>query len=91
MPSCRNKFLRLSKIYTLLEIWHDKDLFISGQKLCDEVNDRIDFTVCKSSIEKDIFTLKEDFDLEIKSSPKGIILVKKIDFRQAMLQYLGLD
>jgi hypothetical protein len=81
-----NKIKRMVKVYQVLE----QNEIITIDQIVSKVNHSIDYPVCKSSIEKDIFNLKMDFDIEIESSRLGLMLVEKIDIKEKVLQYLGL-
>lgn len=74
------------KIYEILE----QNEIITTDKIVEMVNKSIDMPVCKSSIEKDLFNLKMDFDVEIEGSPLGLRLVEKIDIKQKLWEYLEL-
>jgi hypothetical protein len=82
----KNSIKRMVKIYQVLE----QNECITIDEIVSKVNQLIDFPVCKSSIEKDIFNLKMDFDIEIKGNMNGVMLVEKIDIEKKVLQYLGL-
>lgn len=54
------------------------------------VNKRMTIEYCKSQIEKDIFNLKMDFDMDehYESSSHGIRLTKQFKFIDKLIEYL---
>lgn len=95
MPVTKQSFRRMSILYRRLEYYFDRGLFVPTRQLVEEVNERTDNPVCKSSIEKDLFALKIDFDIELETGcnngQRGIKLATKIDFKKAVLEYLGVN
>ena len=54
------------------------------------VNNKMTIEYCKSQIEKDIFNLKMDFDMDehYESSSYGIRLTKQFKFIDKLIEYL---
>lgn len=62
---------------------------ISKKELIKGVNMFLDQTVCNSTIEKDLFCLRMDFDIQYKHiRKKGYVLENKIDFETQLLNYI---
>lgn len=90
MPTNKVQLRRLSAIVKVLNR-HD---FINGKDLTMIVSGMIDLDVCKSTIEKDLFYLKEEFDAPIiakRGSPgAGYRLEYRIDFVTLLRIHLNL-
>ena len=79
----RNKIRRMAAIvyclqrraYTI-ERLHKKINYI----LCDNFS--------KSSIEKDIFMLRDEFDCPIERSPSGLVIIEDYDFMSKLTQWV---
>jgi hypothetical protein len=50
----------------------------------------MDENFSKSTVEKDLFYLKMNFDLEYMSGKNGIQLIEKVDFIQRLKEYLNI-
>lgn len=84
------KLKRLKKITDILN--ENSERFITLKELLITLNRRIDDKICASSLDKDINSLKNDFDMEIESSSLkfvgGIKLTQKIDFFEQLKRYI---
>jgi hypothetical protein len=87
MPALREQMRRMSIIYREIRD-HGP---INCKQLLSKVNRSIDRPVCKSSIEKDLFKLQMDFDVELNSSKFGYTLSEEIDFKESVIQYFNID
>ena len=88
MPALRNQMRRISILYR--EIRDHSP--ITQKELLDRVNQIVepDMRVCKSTIEKDLFKMKMDFDVEIISSRRGYKLAEEIDFKEKVIEYFNI-
>lgn len=86
MAAMREQMRRMSIIYR--EIRDNGP--ISCSQLLSKVNCSIDQPVCKSSIEKDIFKLKMDLDVDLDSSRQGYTLAEEVDFKEHVMQYFNI-
>lgn len=86
MPIQREQMRRMSIIYR--EIRDNGP--INCTRLLSKVNNNIDTPVCRSSIEKDIYRLKMELDVELDSSRKGYTLVEEVDFKEQVIQYFNI-
>lgn len=81
MPINKNQLRRWSKILDLLNENIDRYLHIKDiEKM---INNRIDIPVSRSTIEKDLVILKEDFDVDFENKNGrngGVKLYEKVDF-----------
>jgi hypothetical protein len=90
MPVNKNAFRRMS---ALVQILNDRvgGEFMSVQKLHFILNFNYEIECSKSTVEKDLFALKMDFDLPLQTAGrKGYYLEAPFDFLQALKQYLNI-
>jgi hypothetical protein len=66
---------------------------LTCKELLERVNDKVDpgLQVCKSTIEKDLFKMQMDFDVELISSRRGYKLDGEIDFIDKVVQYFDIQ
>lgn len=88
----RNKIRRLSVIVYLLS-----RRSYTYAKLTDKINYMMDEQFCKSSIEKDVKLLREEFDCPIEratnqvdsaTGQKGLIINEKYDFGSKLIEWI---
>lgn len=86
MPRIKNSLRRMSLIYNLIK----NNGPISKKDLTRKINLALDEPVCNSTIEKDLFNLKMDFDIEYKHiNRKGYVLEKEVNFDERVLNYVN--
>jgi len=82
----KNQLRRLSVI-----VYHLNTLLpVTQIELTKKVNRTMDENFSKSTVEKDLFYLKMNFDLEYMSGKNGIQLIEKVDFIQRLKEYLNI-
>lgn len=86
MPKIKNKLRRLSIIVD--ELNSLQVMKIEG--LHDRIVSRLGEYVCKSTIDKDIFDLKMDFDIDIIGSRRGVCIHEKVDFIDRLRSLLNI-
>lgn len=87
MPKTKNKLRRLSIIVdelNSLQVMKIEDLH-------DRIVSRLGEYVCKSTIDKDIFDLKMDFDIDIIGSRRGVCIHEKVDFIDRLKSLLNIN
>lgn len=82
----KNQLRRLSAVVYHLNSMHP----VTQIELTKKVNRSMDENFSKSTIEKDLFYLKMNFDIEYLSGKNGIQLIEKIDFIERLKNYLNL-
>ena len=82
----KNKLYRICKLYQVLESYGR----VKKPELLKILNNRIDFPISYASLDKDLYTLREDFDIKTSHNCHGLILDEKIDFKKKVLEYCGL-
>jgi hypothetical protein len=87
MPILREQMQRMSIIYR--EIKNRGP--VTCKHLHSKVNSIVDRPVCKSTIEKDLFKLKMDFDVEFISSRRGYVLADEVDFVDKVVEYFNIE
>jgi hypothetical protein len=90
MPVNKNVFRRLSAIAQIL---NDRVGVgpLNVSKIHFALNWRYEIECCKSTVEKDLFTLRMDFDMPMHTvGKKGYYLKERFDFLQALKSYLNL-
>jgi hypothetical protein len=60
------------------------------ERLHSKVNHILSDNFSKSSIEKDLFMLREDFDCPIERSPSGLIIIDDYDFIAKLTEWVQL-
>lgn len=87
MPVNKNRLRRLSAIVAVLNNCHEP---INYNDLLVKVIDKTDQDVCKSTLEKDIYHLREEYDLQVKGTRIGLQLVEKVKFLELLKNHLNL-
>ena len=66
---------------------------LTCKELVEKVNRSVDLDlqICKSTIEKDLFKMRMDFDIELNSSSKGYTLAEEVDFVDRVVQYFNIQ
>lgn len=79
-------FRALKRISNIVDVLNENvGMPIPTKKILTIVNRRTEENWCKSQIEKDLFRLKMDFDMEYSVKPAhGIFLEEKFDFISAL-------
>ena len=90
MPVAKNAIRRLCATYSIIRHSH----YISKENLIERLSEKMDETFSKSSMEKTMFTLRMDFDINLKYSRrnKGYFIENADDdrFIVNMFHYLKL-
>lgn len=82
------KIPQLKRCYLIVDILNDMQPH-KTKHLQAKINEKMDANYCKSQIEKDIYWLKWNMDMdEYKASGEGIQLLEKIDFFERLKNYL---
>lgn len=63
MPKIKNQLRRMCALYSIVRT---APIPISKEKLIDKIQLKTDEIVCNSTIEKDMFTMRMDLDIEIR-------------------------
>ena len=87
MPINKTQLRRLSAIVHVL-----KESHLNTKELRCKVSELIDVEVCKSTIEKDLYHLRMEYDLDdyIEKSTKGYHIPSNIDFLTLLKNHLNL-
>ena len=88
MSGTKSQLKRVAKIYTILKV---NPSGISAEHLMNVLNDRIDYPVCQSSVEKDIYFMRKELYIEVRASPRYGFRVEKTDIISKVAEYLGLE
>jgi len=81
----RHKLRRMSAIVYCLQ-----QRAYTTERLHSKVNYILSDNFSKSSIEKDLFMLREDFDCPIERSPSGLIIIDDYDFIAKLTEWVQL-
>jgi hypothetical protein len=87
MPINKTQLRRLSAIVHVL-----KESHLNTKQLRCKVSELIDMEVCKSTIEKDLYHLRMEYDLDdyIEKGPGGYHIPSDIDFLTLLKNHLNL-
>lgn len=81
----RHKIRRMSAIVYCLQ-----QRAYTIERLHSKVNHILSDNFSKSSIEKDMFMLREEFDCPIERSPAGLVIIEDYDFISKLTEWVQL-
>jgi hypothetical protein len=89
MPN-KKQIRRLSAIVQVLNDEKARERWIFQEDLRKKVIEKIDMKVCKSTIDKDLFYLREEYDFPLEGSRYGLKLKKQVNFLHLLKEHLNL-
>lgn len=76
---------RLAKVVSILNTGQ----VVTTEEIRKRVSEALDKEYCKSTIEKDVFLLRMEFDLDIQARvPKGLQMKEPVDFVEHLKKFL---